>query len=120
MNIDKFGHHVHKRLRLTDYFDLYNDALLKSDTGHYDLKQNRLLGLPTPVYDNEAANKQYLDQALKKYYLKKEIDVIVKSILDSSLLQFKQKLDKIIVENYYTKPEIDHMLKNRVTVPTTK
>lgn len=30
MNIDKFGHHVHKRLRLAKYIDTLNDTLEKT------------------------------------------------------------------------------------------
>lgn len=114
MNVDKFGHHVHKRLRVTDYLDACNDALVKSDAGHYDLKQNRLLGLPMPVFDDEAANKQFIDHTLKKYYLKKEFDIKVKNTVELSLYQFKEKLDQVFAANYYTKPEIDHMFKNLV------
>lgn len=117
MNVDKFGHHVHKRLRLIDYLDVINDSLVKSDTGHYDLKQNRLLGLPAPVFDDEATSKQFVEHTLKKYFTKNEFDINVKNTVNISLQEFKNKLDKIIGANYYTKSEIDLMLKKRAPLP---
>lgn len=54
MKIDKFGHHVHKRLRLVEYINTLNDTLVKTDKGHYDLKLSKLKGLTSPNEADEA------------------------------------------------------------------
>lgn len=113
MNVDKFGHHVHKRLRVLDFFDIYNEALIKSDSGDFDLKQKRLRGLKNPVFEDEAVNKQFLDFTLKQYYTKKEFDSRVKTTVESHLKQFKEKLHEALFASYYTKPEIDQMLASK-------
>lgn len=110
MNIDKFGHHVHKRLRVSEYFDVLNDALVKSDTGDYDLKLARLRGLPSPIFQDEVVNKQYIDTTLKQLYSKREIQDKIKSEVDLCLNYFKDKLYATLTSSYYSKPEIDKII----------
>lgn len=113
MNVDKFGHHVHKRLRVSEYLDTYNGALIKSETGYYDLKQNRLRGLSVPVSDDEAVNKEFVDYTLKKYYTKNEFDIKVKAAVDSYINQFKERLFDTLSKSYYTRSEIDYLLSRK-------
>lgn len=60
MNIDKFGHHVHKRLRRFDPYDS-TKVLVKSATGIYDLQSSKLTGLKSPDNLTDAVNKDYVD-----------------------------------------------------------
>lgn len=64
MNIDKFGHHVHKRMRVLDPIELlpFSKALFQNESGDYDIKQRRLKGLKLAVDDDEAVSKAYVDQ----------------------------------------------------------
>lgn len=59
---------------MSGYFEVLNDALVKSDTGDYDLKRARLRGLLSPIFQDEEVSKQYIDTKLKQFYSKKEID----------------------------------------------
>lgn len=113
MNVDKFGHHVHKRLRVSEYLDIHNTALIKSETGYYDLKKNRLRGLPVPVSDDEAVNKEFVDHTLKKYYTKNELDIKLKAAVDSYIKQFKERLFEAFSKSYYTRSEIDYLLSRK-------
>lgn len=62
MNIDKFGHHVHKRMRLSELFEFNENALIKSESGEFDLKSSRLGGIRSPIEPDDAVNKSYVDQ----------------------------------------------------------
>lgn len=62
MNIDKFGHHVHKRFRFAQN---YNETLQKSENGDFDLRSSRLKGLKAPLSNDEAVNKEYVDRINK-------------------------------------------------------
>lgn len=66
MNVDKFGHYIHKRLRLSEIFEFNDNALLKSESGEFDLKSSILKGVRSPLDADEAANKEYVDQFRKK------------------------------------------------------
>lgn len=108
MNIDKFGHHVHKRLRLLEFVDTLNDTLVKSDAGHYDLKLSKLKGLSPPNEDDEAVNKAYVDkieQDLRNEFKKIQSDVKL----------YLQNLEKLtsdrLLKNIYSKAEVDTLIK---------
>lgn len=111
MNVDKFGHHVHKRLRLTEYFEKYNDALHKSEEGYFDLKSTKLRGLPVPTYKDEAVSKQYVDKSLEGFCNRKDFETRLRSEIKSQLKHFKEELYKALTASYYTKPEIDAKLR---------
>lgn len=65
MNIDKFGHHVHKRLRRSEIFD--NDNVLsKSENGEFNLRLVRLRGIKSPSSADDAANKEYVDRLISQ------------------------------------------------------
>lgn len=98
MNIDKFGHHVHKRLRHLEHID-----------GDINLQFSRLKGLRPPETEDEAANKIYVDQITKSLCTKQELNTEIKKLLfeiDSILAQFHQQ--------FYTKLEINSIL-NKVS-----
>lgn len=108
MNIDKFGHHVHKRLRLSEHIDIYNDTLQKSETGEYDLKSSKLKGLSSPDKDDEAVNKAYLDKTVQE--LRNEI-----SQVNSRVLIYLKNLESARTDRlssmFYSKIEIDRMIQ---------
>lgn len=62
MNVDKFGHHIHKRMRLSELIEFNENALLKSENGDFDLKTSRLKGIRSPVDAHDAVNKDYVDR----------------------------------------------------------
>lgn len=108
MNIDKFGHHVHKRLRLSEYLDNFNDTLVKSESGDFNLKSSRLRGLLLPESEDEAVNKEYVDlqiENLQKYMKKLNSDIIV----------YLQQLEKATLSSFYTKEEVDKLIESKVT-----
>lgn len=107
MNIDKFGHHVHKRLRLAELFEFTENALIKKENGCYDLQSSRLKGLQTPQELNEAVNKEYVDMNLKKVCSKEEIKVIVDEVYKEV-----QRIINLFINNVYTKAEVDRRLKS--------
>lgn len=99
MNIDKFGHHIHKRLRLPEF--------INTDTGDFDLKLSRLKGLQFPENDDEAVNKGYVDKSAEELRLElKKIHNDIKKDL--------QNLEKLTSEKlrtlYYTKVDINRIL----------
>lgn len=107
MNVDKFGHHVHKRLRLP--IDFNDKNLRRQDDGDFDLKLTRLKGVKSPSFPDDAVNKQYVDQKLAEFYTKQDIDVEFKNIksqLQVILDQFSSK--------HSTKNEKFHIPKTNV------
>lgn len=78
MNIDKFGHHVHKRLRLDQILGLHTNisekALVKSSSGEYNLNSATLKGLKLPVAPDEAASKAYVDKLSHKFIRKEDLN----------------------------------------------
>jgi hypothetical protein len=104
MNIDKFGHHVHKRLRLITVSD---KALLRSENGDYDLQFSKLKGVTNPLTADDAVNKQYVDESLNDFYNKKELD----QILNTINVQIHNTYAQLRV-NFYTKQEVDTIIKH--------
>lgn len=107
MNIDKFGHHVHKRLRASEVSELNNKALLRTEKGDFDLKSVRLKGVANPLSPDDAVNKQYIDQLIQKYYEKSHLDSVLKTI-NSHIYQLANQLKL----NFYTKEETDFILSH--------
>lgn len=107
MNIDKFGHHVHKRLRTGDISELKYKALLRTEAGHFDLQSMQLRGLAKPLSPDSAVSKQYVDQYIHNMYDKKYLDSMFETINEQI-----QHLASQLRLNFYTNKEIDHILKN--------
>lgn len=111
MNVDKFGHHVHKRLRLTEYIGNYNETLVKSDTGHYDLKSSKLKGLSYPTEDDEAVNKAYLDKTVQE--LRNEVEK-VKLEMKLHLKNLETFTTDHLNKSFYSKSEIDKLIHVKI------
>lgn len=107
MNIDKFGHHVHKRLRLPEVCELNDKTLLRTENGDFDLKSSRLKGVANPLSSDDAVNKQYIDELIQKYYEKTNID----SLLETIYSRIRQIMNQLKL-NFYTKREIDAILNH--------
>lgn len=106
MNIDKFGQHVHKRLRAGEMSGLKYKALLLTEAGHFDLKSLRLKGVVKPLSSDDAVNKQYVDEYIRNMYEKKYIDSSFNNINNQI-----QQLASQLKLNFYTKKDIDDILK---------
>jgi hypothetical protein len=108
MNIDKFGHHVHKRLRVSEVSELKYKALLRTEAGHFDLQSLRLKGVVEPLSPDDAVNKQYVDKYIQNTYEKKYLDSMFDTI-NGQILHLASQLKL----NFYTNKEIDRILKNK-------
>lgn len=111
MNIDIFGHHVHKRLRLSEYIITDNNTLVKSETGEYDLKSSKLKGLVSPDKDDEAVNKAYMDKIIEE--LRNEMKNI-HSRVKIYLHNLEKASNNHINTLFYSKSEIDNMLQAKL------
>lgn len=87
MNIDKFGHHVHKRLRFNNFLD--SDTLqLTSDNRELKIFSLRLQNLPTD--SDHAVNKRYVDSLVKDLNMNKSTDTISNLIkIENGVVDFK-------------------------------
>lgn len=99
MNIDKFGHHIHKRLRLSELFDIADSSLRKTPNGEYNLNFTKLKGVKPPTEDDEVVNKEYLDHRLELFYSKQDIDIILEKIKKDILIQFKVLITNLKTED---------------------
>lgn len=105
MNVDKFGHHVHKRLRLSEVGEIKDNALLRTENGDFDLQSSRLKGVVIPVSPDDAVNKQYVDHIALNTYDKIKLESMFQTI-NSHISQLANQLRL----NFYTNKEIDSML----------
>lgn len=101
MNVDKFGHHVHKRLRLSEILHLSTNHLVRSETGDFDLQSSRLRGVQEPVAQDDAVNKNYVDKKIAD-----EI-IALSNAIKADLLNEIHQLEKKI----YTREHIDKIIK---------
>lgn len=63
MNVDKFGHHINKRRKFYDKFQV--ECLFKViDDGNLSAQNKTLKNIGTPIDDNDSATKHYVDNAL--------------------------------------------------------
>lgn len=90
MNIDKFGHHVHKRLRLTELLDINENSLVKLENGSFDLQSSRLCRVGEPLESTDAVNKNYVDNRLSNLCSKQEVTILMESIKTDIAEKFKQ------------------------------
>lgn len=77
MNVDKFGHHIHKRMRFSDFFDLSNKTIIKTPDGDYNLQTSRLKGVLDPIEADEVASKAYVDKISDNYCTKHEAEILI-------------------------------------------
>jgi hypothetical protein len=106
MNIDKFGHHVHKRLRAYEVSDLNYKALLRTNGACFE-GSLQLKGVAEPLSPDDAVNKQYVDKYIQNMYDKTYIDSLFNTINNQI-----QQLSSQLKINFYTNKEIDNILKN--------
>lgn len=141
MNVDKFGHYIHKRMRLTDLFEFNENALLKTENGDFDLKTLRLRGIRSPVEADDAVNKDYVDRlnanmlkelnnlAVKKDYvdrlnanmlkefnnmigsLRSQIIKDAKGTVQTTLKAGIPEVSTHLQDKFYTKAEVDKLLQ---------
>lgn len=105
MNIDKFGHHIHKRMRFSELFSFTDNSLMKIG-GEYDLKHTRLKGVKLPTTSDDAANKEYVDNAGRIFYRKDDTLALVEAI--------KPEIAKFLhhsLKDYYTKSEVNKIVQ---------
>lgn len=102
MNIDKFGHHVHKRFRFAQNYD---ETLHKSENGDFDLRSSRLKGLKSPLFNDEAVNKEYVDH----------INKVIQTNLANVLLRLQQINSHLeeIDKKFCTKADVIKIIKEK-------
>lgn len=112
MNIDKFGHHVHRRSRLSEFILVDTDnTLVKSETGDYDLKSSKLKGLVSPDEEDEAVNKAYLDKIVEELRNEmKNIHTHVKLYLNNLEKANNTRLSSM----FYSKTQIDQLIRAKL------
>lgn len=108
MNIDKFGHHVHKRLRLSELIDLKENSLVKSEDGSFDLRSSRLTGVGKPLKHDDVVNKQYVDEKMSNLCTKTEIKKIIEAIKDDITDNFDQ-----FEKKFYTKSSTEQKILSK-------
>lgn len=127
MNVDKFGHYIHKRMRLSELLELNDNALLKSDSGDFDLKTVRLKGIRSPIEADDAANKDYVDRLLTNTIqeFNKLIGSlrsrIIKDAQNTVNTTLKAKISEVsthLEDEFYTKAEVDKLIEKLHNVKT--
>lgn len=120
MNVDKFGHHIHKRMRFSELLEFNENALLKSESGDFDLKKSRLKGIRSPIETDDAVNKDYVDRlrdqtinelnkaiGLLRTQIIKEVQITVQNAL-------KAKIPEVLVQledKFNNKEQVQQLLK---------
>lgn len=118
MNIDKFGHYIHKRMRLSELFECNDNALTKSENGEFDLKATTLRGIRTPVESDDAVNKDYVDQLMTKITkdLYKTMLLMGTQIMDDVKNTLKTHISEVTIQfedKFYTKTAVDNLLAHK-------
>lgn len=120
MNVDKFGHYIHKRLRLSELLELNDNALTKSENGNFDLKTSRLKGLSFPLEADEAVSKGYVDQSREKLVvelngvLANRRPKILAEAQNKTEITIKAEISKVLTHlenNFYSKADIDKLFQ---------
>lgn len=120
MNVDKFGHHIHKRMRLSELFEINENTLLKSKNGDFDLKTSRLRGIKNPVEADDAVNKDYVDRMTANMI--KEFNTLIGTLRSQSIIDaretfqvsLKAEMPAIVShlqDKFYTKEEVDKLIQ---------
>lgn len=115
-------------MRLSELINFNDNALLKSESGDFDLKSSRLTGIKTPLEADDAVNKDYVDRmsadTIKEFNkliasLRAQIILDAQKTVQSTL---KAKEPEVLIhleEKFYTKADIDKLLKNLNNGKTT-
>lgn len=89
--MDKFGHHINKRLRITDFLETSDKAFILEEI---DVQSKRLTGVLIPLKANDAVNKEYVDKQFESFASKQEVyDLLSTLKLDTQkyIHQFMKK-----------------------------
>lgn len=103
MNVDKFGHHVHKKLCLSELVDFTENCLVKSESGEFNLQSSRLSGVKLPVAFDDVVNKEYVDKMIVNYFTKKDITAMMDSIKTDFTNKMFQLEKKFCTVDYVNK-----------------
>lgn len=106
--MDKFGHHIHKRLRLPDFLENFDKVLMRTETGEFDLQNTRLTGITIPLKNTDAVNKEYVDSQSQLFVKKQEVDIIFNDLK----ADVKKGIENLKAD-YYTKAELDQIIKSK-------
>lgn len=93
MNVDKFGHHVHKRLRLSSEKIDGQLVLVRFQNGDYDFHTANLKGVKAPIDSNDAVNKEYVDSKLEKYCTLQQMYREISNLRANLLLVLNKQVD---------------------------
>lgn len=96
MNVDKFGHHVHKRLRKSITSD--SEKILKTENGEFDLHSTRLKGVKLPLASDDVVNKEYVDSLTKQFCTSDDLGVGLQKIKTDILILVKKYVEVKIKE----------------------
>lgn len=102
-------------MRMPELFDVQVNKLLKKENGVYDLKSTTLKGLKLPVSADSAANKQYVDQVVKKYHTKEDVQSMIKELKEEINI-IKTLVEKIFSHfeaKYYSKADVDKLISKQ-------
>lgn len=92
MNIDKFGHHIHKRSRLSELFNATENFLIKNKNDEYHLHFSRLRGVREPKDADEVINLEYFNHRMAAFYCKQDID----NLMDNTRKKIMTEIDGLI------------------------
>lgn len=105
--MDKFGHHINKRLRLSEFFEIFDKALMQTENDELVSQSTRLTGVTSPSRENDAVNKEYVDKQSVPFVKKDEVHSILKAIkLDI------EKYNPHLKEDYFKKVELEKIIKS--------
>lgn len=86
--MDKFGHHINKPLRLSDFLETSDNLLIP---GVIDDQLKRLSGVLTPLKANDAVNKEYVDKQFESFASKQEVT----ELLDTLKLEIQKYIQQL-------------------------
>lgn len=65
MNVDKFGHHINKKIKFNN---IYINGCIKLDQrGNFDVENKKISNLQQPSENNDATTKLYVDTLMNHY-----------------------------------------------------
>lgn len=107
-------------MRLSELLDFNDNALLKSDSGDFDLKTVRLKGIRSPIEADDAANKDYVDRLLTNTIqefnkligsLRSQIIKDAQNTVNTTLKAKISEVSTHLEDEFYTKAEVDKLIE---------
>lgn len=68
MNVDKFGHHIHKSKRIINNLIPASCALKRLSDNNLDAQNKIIKNIKLPVCGTDSANKEYVDKSIEVIY----------------------------------------------------